>query len=342
METALTRLFGIRYPILLAGMGHTALPNMVAAVSNAGGLGVFGAGSAPPADVRRQIREIRELTDRPFGVNCPLALPNGMDNAKVALEEKVPVVNYSMGKGDWIAEAAHAYGGKVMASVTTLKLALSAQRHGADAVIATGFEAAGHSGEIGSFVLVPRLAEALDIPVVSAGGCATGAQLVAVLALGGAGVSMGSRFVTTRESPWHPNFKDLAVRYDVHDTIRSDKFDGIPLRKMANERARAIVRSRLNPFRALMNSFEIARELDIPYWRLFERVITAGPRQTVAYMRMSQMLRDQKYSFAGDVARGTVGAGQSIGLVHDVPSVAELMARIVAEAGEARRRIGAA
>lgn len=342
MHTAITRMFGIEYPILLAGMGHTALPDIVAAVSNAGGLGVLGAGSTPPEEVRRQIRQVRELTDKPFGINAPLALPNGRENAQVALEEQVPYINYSMGKGDWIAKAAHAYGGKVSASVTSVKLALSAQKQGADAVVATGYEAAGHSGDVGTFVLVPRLAEALDIPVIAAGGCATGGQLAAILAMGGAGVSMGTRFVTTQESPWHQNFKDLAVQYEISDTIISDKFDGIPLRKLASERALKIVSARLNPVRSMIDSFAAAREVDIPYFKLFWDVLRKGPKETIRMMRMAQMLGEQKYGFAGDTQRAAVGGGQSVGLIHDLPTVAQVLANIVREAREAQARLQSA
>src|SRR5699024_4371826 len=128
---------------------------------------------------------------------------------------------------------------------------------------------------------------------IAAGGCANGGQLAAVLAMGGAGVSMGTRFVTTKESSWHQSFKNKAVEFEVTDTILSDKFDGIPLRRMATERAIEIVNSRLNPMSALMNSFQIARELEIPYHKLFWRVMKAGPKQTINYMRMSHMLKDQ-------------------------------------------------
>src|SRR5262245_17716617 len=129
MKTRITELFGIEYPILNAGMGRVALPEMVAAVSKAGGLGIYGAGSNPPDVTRQHIRQIRAMTDKPFGINCPLALPNGTENAKVALDEQVDVINYSMGKGDWIAKAAHQYGGKVMASVTETHLAQRAEAH---------------------------------------------------------------------------------------------------------------------------------------------------------------------------------------------------------------------
>lgn len=342
MKTAITELFGIEYPIMNAGMGRVALPKLVAAVSNAGGLGVLGCGSGAPEKTREYIRQIRALTDKPFGGNAPLALPNGKENAKVMLEERVPVINFSMGKGDWIVKAAREYGGKVMASVDGVKLAKSAQAQGVDAVVAAGYEAAGHSGSVTTFVLIPRLKEVIDIPIVAAGGVGNGAGVVGALALGASGVWMGTRFLMTRESPMHDNFKNKAVELDVTDTIRSDKFDGIPCRVMGTELAHKIHNARisLNPFQVFLDSFGIARELQIPYVKMFLDVIRKGPKETVDMMRMAQQLRAHTVTLTtGDLKTGMTGAGQSVGLVHDVPTVAEVMQRIVAEAEAAQRAL---
>jgi enoyl-[acyl-carrier protein] reductase II len=340
MKTAVTELFGVKYPILLAGMGRVALPNMVAAVSNAGGLGVLGAGSSPPELTRDYIREIRALTDKPFGVNTPLMIPNGRENAEVALQEKAPIINYSMGKGDWIAQRAHAYGGKVIASVTNVRLATSAQKHGADAVIAAGMEAAGHAGDVTTFVLIPRLAEVLKIPIIAAGGVANGAGLVGALALGATGVSMGTRFLLTKESPLHQNFKNAALDLDVTDTILSDRFDGVNNRVMRTPAAVRAERTWMNPFQVFLDSFGIARELRTPYLKLFAQVITAGPTKTLELMRMSQMLKMHTITLTnGDTETGMTASGMSVGLVHDVPTIAELMERMVAEAKSVQARL---
>jgi len=342
VKTAITELFGVKYPIMNAGMGRVALPKLVAAVSNAGGLGVLGCGSGAPEQTRRYIREIRTLTDKPFAGNAPLALPNGRENAKVMLEEKVPVINFSMGKGDWIVQAARQYGGKVMASVNDVRLAKSAQAQGVDAVVATGYEAAGHAGEVTIFVLVPRLKEVLNIPIIAAGGVGNGAGLAAALTLGASGVWMGTRFLTTQESPMHDNFKNKAVELDVGGTVISDKFDGIPCRVMNTDRAQLILNSRvsLNPLRVFLDSFGIARELQIPYLKLFTDVIKKGPRATIDMMRMAQQLQAHTVTLTtGDLKTGMTGAGQSVGLVHDVPTVAEVMQRILAEAEEAMAQL---
>jgi len=342
VKTAITDLFGVPYPILNAGMGRVALPNMVAAVSEAGGLGVLGAGSSAPDDTRRYIREIRKLTDKPFGINCPLALPNAKANAQVALEEKVAVINYSMGSGAQIVKEAHKYGGKVIASVNSVHLAQRAEAHGADAVIAAGHEAAGHSGEITTFVLIPRLAEVLKIPIIAAGGVANGAGLYAALSLGASAVSMGTRFWTTQEGPMHINWKNKAVEMEVTDTIFSDKFDGIPCRQMKTVAAEKFIKRPLNLFAVLMDSVNIARELQLPYFKLMFQILAKGPKAVDSMMRMSQNLKMHTITITtGDLQTGNTAAGQSVGLVHDLPTIKEVILRLVTEAEETQRRMQA-
>ena len=174
MKTRITELFGIEYPIILSGMSWISTPEMVAAVSNAGGLGILATGPLDAERTRQAIREIRSLTDKPFGANATLLFPGAAENAQVLLEEKVPVINFSLGKGDWIVKAAHEYGGKVIATVVNARHAKRAQDYGADGVIATGHEAAAHGEAVTTFFLVPSLADALDIPVIAAGGSPTG------------------------------------------------------------------------------------------------------------------------------------------------------------------------
>ena len=342
MKTSITELFGIKYPIMNAGMGRVALPKLVAAVSNAGGLGVYGAGSNSPDITRASIREIRSLTDKPFAGNAPLALPNGMANAEVLLQEKVPVINYSMGKGDWIVKRAREYGGKVMASVNSVHLAQRAQLQGVDAIVATGHEAAGHAGDVTTFVLIPRLAEILKVPIIAAGGVGNGAQLAAALALGAGGVWMGTRFLTTQESPMHQNFKEKAVELDIDGTLFSDRFDGIPCRMMKTAGAQRALTATMNPLSVFVNSFGIAKELDIPYLKLFLQIIAKGPMTTLKMMRMAQQLKAHTVTLTtGDMQTGVTGAGMSIGLVHDLPTVAELIERIMAEAHAAQQTLSA-
>jgi enoyl-[acyl-carrier protein] reductase II len=340
VRTRLTELLGIRHPILLSGMSWISLPKLVAAVCNAGGMGILATGVMEGNETREAIAELRELTDRPFAANVTLYFPGAERNARILIDEQVPVVNYALGKGDWISEAVHAYGGKVIATVTTAKHALAAQRHGADAVIVTGHEAAGHGGAVTSLVLVPSLAEQLEIPVIAAGGFSNGASLVAALALGAEGIAMGTRFMNTVESPVHPSMKELSLQRDVTDTVYTPKVDGLPARIVRTPGAERILHRPLNLFSALWSSREIARMLGFPWAKLFFGILLSGPKRSIQMARMANgFTAFRRGTTEGDTNHGVLPMGQVTGLLHDTPTVAELMDRIVREATEARHRI---
>jgi enoyl-[acyl-carrier protein] reductase II len=333
MKTRITELFGIQYPIIMSGMSWISVPKMVAAVSNAGGLGILATGPLNPTEAREAIREIRTMTDKPFGVNASLMLPGGSDNARVLLEEQVPVINFALGKGDWLVHEAHKYGGKVIATVTNARHARRAQDYGCDAVIATGHEAAGHGGVATSIVLIPSLADTLKIPVIAAGGFADGRGLVAALVLGADAVAMGTRFMTTRESALHVNQKRLSLNKNIYDTLHSPKFDGIPCRLIENEAARRALKEPLNYPAAFFNARIIARQLRLPFIKLFIGVMFSGwknARQLAyfanAYKKILIATED------GDTENGFLPVGQCVGLVHDEPTVAELIERVIKEA----------
>ncbi|MCX7981310.1 MAG: nitronate monooxygenase [Syntrophales bacterium] len=340
MKTKITEMMGIKYPILLSGMSWISVPKMVAAVSNAGGLGILATGPLNPQQTREAIREVRRLTDKPFGANASLLFAAARENAKVLLEEQVPVINFALGKGDWIVEEAHKYGGKVIATVVNLRHARRAQDYGCDAVIATGNEAAAHGEEVTSLVLIPHLAENLKIPVIAAGGFADGRGLAAALALGAEGIAMGTRFMTTKESPLHENYKQLTVEKDVYDTIFSDRFDGLLCRIMKTEAAKRAVKRGLNLPAAFFNSRDIAKQMNVPYWKMFIGVLASGwsTARQLAYManafKMIKVATEE-----GNTKIGVLPVGQVQGLIHDIPTVAELIERIVKEAGEANQRL---
>lgn len=343
MKTRLTELFGIQYPILLSGMSWVSVPELVAAVSNAGGLGILATGVYNPDQTRKAIARIRELTDRPFGANATLYFPGGKDNARALLEEQVPVINYSMGKGDWIVASAHQYGGKVIGTVTNEKHARAAEAYGTDAVLVTGHEAAGHGGDVTSLVLVPRIVDAVGIPVIAAGGFGDGRGLAAALALGAEGIAMGTRFMATRESPVHEDCKRYAVDKDIDATVHTARFDGQPCRIMVAPGAKRAIRRGLDLKRAFFNSREIARMLGMRWLKLFVGVLAAGWRtiKQLAYLAnafKAFRIATQK----GDVQRGVLPLGQVTGLVHDAPAVAEVVERIVAQARAAGVRVVAA
>ncbi len=334
---------GIKYPIVLSGMSWISTPKMVAAVSNAGGLGILATGPLNAEQTRESIREIRKLTDKPFGANASLMFPGAAENAKVLLQEKVPVINFALGKGDWIVKEAHKYGGKVFATVVNVKHAKRAQDFGTDAVIATGQEAAAHGEDVTSLVLVPHLAENLDIPVIAAGGFADGRGIAAALALGAEGVAMGTRLMTTKESPLHENFKKLTLEKDVYDTLFSKRFDGILCRVMKTDAAKHAIKKGLSWPAAFFNSQDIAKQMGVPYFKLFLGVLLSGYKNARQLAFMANAFKAIRVATEnGDSKTGVLPVGQVQGLIHDQPTVAELFERIMKEAKSAQAKVNAA
>jgi enoyl-[acyl-carrier protein] reductase II len=333
MKTRITELFGIKYPIILSGMSWISVPKMVAAVSNAGGLGILATGPLNAEQTRAAIKEIRSLTSKPFGANATLLFPGASENAKILLEEKVPVINFSLGKGDWLVKAAHEYGGKVIATVVNARHAKRAQDYGADGVIATGHEAAAHGEHVTSLVLIPSLADAVNIPIIAAGGFADGRGLAAALALGAEGIAMGTRFMTTKESPLHDIYKKLSMEMDITDTLYSDRFDGMLCRVLKTEAAQKAIKKGLNLPAAFINSQEIARQIGLPYAKLFIGVLLSGWKNARQLAFMANGFKAIKLATEdGDTQKGVLPVGQVTGLIHDEPSVAEVISRIAEEA----------
>ena len=339
MKTRITELFGIQYPIILSGMSWISVPKMVAAVSNAGGLGILATGPLDKEQTRQSIREIRKLTDKPFGANTSLMFPGAMETAKVLLEEKVPVINFALGKGDWLVREAHKYGGKVIATVVKEQHAKRAEEYGVDAVIATGYEAAAHGEAVTSMILIPSLAEKIRIPIIAAGGFADGKGLAAALALGADGIAMGTRFMTTKESPLHENFKKLSLEKGVSDTLYSKRIDGLFCRVMETETAHKAVRRGLDLPAAFFNAREIATMLHLPFFKLFIGVLLSGwknARQLAYFANAGKAFRLATEN--GDMVKGILPVGQVTGLMHDVPTVSALMERTIKEANAVRDR----
>jgi enoyl-[acyl-carrier protein] reductase II len=340
MKTRVTELFGIEHPILLSGMSWISTPRLVAAVSNAGGLGILATGVYNPEQTRKAIREVRELTDRPFGANATLYFPGARENAQVLLEEKVPLINFSMGKGDWIVEGAHRYGGKVIATVTTAKHAQSAASYGTDALLVTGNEAAGHGAGVSSLVLIQRIREAVDLPLVAAGGFATGRALLAALVLGADGIAMGTRFMNTQESPAHDACKAASRQAEAEETLYTTRFDGQPCRILLSEGARKAVKRGLDLKRAAFNGIEISRMLGVPYPKMALGILAQGWKTTRQLAHLANAFKGFRLSCTeGDLRRGVLPLGQVTALIHDTPTVAEVIQRIVKEAEEEARSL---
>ncbi len=235
LQTRITELFGIKHPIVLAGMNQVTNPELVAAVSNAGGLGVMGISALTIEDTRATIREIRKLTSKPFGINQALTRPLAKEKIQIAIEEKVPVICYALGKPGFVKQV-HEYGGKVIANIALAKHAVKAAELGIDAVILSGHEAAGHGGLVTSLVLIPKVASMVPkMPILASGGFSDGRGLAAALSLGADGVWMGTRFLMTKECRVKEPFKKLMAESTEEDTLYSSAFDGMASRALKSK-----------------------------------------------------------------------------------------------------------
>jgi len=340
MKTRITQLLGIKYPIILPGMSWISTPELVAAVSNAGGLGILATGPLNAEQTRASIKRICQLTDKPFGAGATLLMPGARENAEVLIEEKVPVINFSLGKGDWICKRVHEYGGKVIATVVTMKHALAAERDGADALQVTGHEAAAHGGMVTSLVLVPTIVRAVKIPVIATGGFADGNGVAAALALGAEGVAMGTRLSVTKESPVHDITKKATLEAGIDDTIYSNRFDGLYCRVLKTPAAKKAVRKGMSLPRAMVASVSISRKLKLPFFKLLLGTVVKGPKVMIQLAHMATAFEKiQMATEDGDLKKGVHLIGQAQGLVNDMPAVDDLMKRIVAEARQALEKM---
>ena len=333
MRTGMTELCGIKYPIMNAGMSYIAVPEMVAAVSNAGGLGFLATAPLTPDRTREAIKKIRELTDKPFGANVTLLYEFAAENAKVLLEEKVPVINWSLGRAKWIIEAAHEYGGKVLGTVTIARHAIAAERDGADGLIVTGHEAAAHGGEVTSLVLIPVISRKLKVPVIAAGGFADGRGLAAALVLGAEGVSIGTGFSLTKESPAHERIKELLLKATELDTFYSEKVDGMGSRFWKTELALSMAKGTLSPIRSYRSVVRIKEMLELSW----PQILMAGFRSGDFFQRLRQaqaVAAVEKSVLEEDESKMVVPIGQIIGLIDKELTCQEFIERMVAECEE--------
>lgn len=241
MENRITKLFNINYPIIQAGMIWCSGWELASAVSNAGGLGIIGAGSMYPDILREEIKKCKAATAKPFGVNIPLLYPDLDKHIQIIIEEKVPVVFTSAGNPKLWTKHLQAQGIKVVHVVSSSKFAVKVEEAGCDAVVCEGFEAGGHNGreETTTMVLVPQVRKATKLPLIAAGGIASGKAMLAAMVLGAEGVQIGSRFVASHESSAHINFKQAVVSAKEGDTLLSMK-KLVPVRLLKNEFQQAV------------------------------------------------------------------------------------------------------
>jgi enoyl-[acyl-carrier protein] reductase II len=240
LRTRLTALLGIEYPIIQGGMAWTATAELVAAVSNAGGIGIIGAGHMPTSVLRTEIRKAKELTDKPFGVNLMLLTPHIDEIVDMVIEERIHAVTTGAGNPSKYMPGLKEAGVKVLTVVPSVALARRMESIGADAIIGEGMEAGGHIGELTTMVLTPQLVDAVSIPVVAAGGIADGRGIAAAFALGAEGVQVGTRFMCAEECTIHPAIKAEVIRAKDRDTIVTGRSTGHPVRVLKNKLSKQI------------------------------------------------------------------------------------------------------
>ena len=240
MQTKITELLGIKYPILQGGMAWIAESTLASAVSNAGGAGIIAGGSAPASYIRDQIRRAKELTDKPFGVNIMLMSPNADDLAQLVIDEKIPFITTGAGNPGKYMEKWLEAGIKVIPVVPSVALAKRMERSGAAAVIAEGTESGGHIGENTTMCLVPQVVDAVNIPVIAAGGIADGRGIAASFMLGAEGVQVGTRFLACEECQLHPTYKELVIDAKDTDSIVTGRMTGHPCRNVKTKFAKKL------------------------------------------------------------------------------------------------------
>ena len=346
LHTRITKLFRCKYPLLLPGMSWISTPELVAAVSNAGGVGILATGPLNAEETRDSIRKIRQLAPgKPFGVGATLLMPGAKENARIALDEQVPILNVSLGKPDWIAEAAHSYGGKVLTTVTNAKHASSALESGADALMITGHEAAAHGGDVTSLVLIPSIASRFqEVPIVAAGGFGNGRGLAAALTLGADGIAMGSRFATTQESPLASTIKNAVSNSEIDggatesDTIYSKNFDGIPARVMKSPAAVELNKRPAPPPLVIYRAIKAAKDMNIPLWKVMAGLVKEWDKIYIVSQFGAATEALQAATVDGDLKdKGVQFIGQTMGLITDIPTVDNLVQRIIFDAANASK-----
>jgi len=310
VQNKITELFNIQYPIIQAGMIWNSGWRLASAVSNAGGLGILGAGSMYPDVLREHIIKCKKATHKPFGVNVPMLYPNLEEIIQIIIEEGVKIVFTSAGNPKTYTQHLKDHGITVVHVVSSVKFALKSQEAGVDAVVAEGFEAGGHNGreETTTFTLIPMVKEQINVPLIAAGGIANGTGMLAAMILGADGVQVGSRFVASEESSAHRAFKKMVVEAKEGDTL-------LTLKELA-------------PVRMLKNKF---------FSEVME-LYTQNPTKE-QLVELLGRARAKRGMFEGDLEDGELEIGQIAGLIHDIKPAAQIVAEMVQEFEAAKKTV---
>ncbi|MFD1938918.1 NAD(P)H-dependent flavin oxidoreductase [Nonomuraea mangrovi] len=339
MRTALTDLVGCRYPIVQTGMGYVAGARLAAATSGAGGLGVIAASTMSVAEMTTAIREVKERTGAPFGVNIRSDAGDAAERVEIMIREGVRVASFALAPRRELIDRLKEAGVVTIPSVGARRHAEKVAAWGVDAVIVQGGEGGGHTGPVPTTLLLPQVVDSVDIPVIAAGGFFDGRGLVAAMAYGAAGIAMGTRFLLTKDSPVPDQVKRLYL--EATDTIVTRKVDGVPHRVLATPFVTSLERTRL--LRALVNAARFRRLSGLGWGQLVGegRRMRAGRdlswAQVLQAANTPMMLRAAMVEGRTDL--GVMAAGQVVGVLDDLPSCEELVERIMAEAGQVLGRL---
>lgn len=345
METALTKLTGVRYPVVQTGMGWVAGPRLVSAVANAGGLGILASATMTFDELRAAIDEVRERTDQPFGVNLRADAVDAADRVRLLIDTRVRVASFALAPSQALIETLKGAGVVVIPSVGAVRHAEKVAAWGADAVVVQGGEGGGHTGQVATTILLPSVVDAVDIPVIAAGGFYDGRGLAAALAYGAAGVAMGTRFLLTEESTVPRAVKEAYLTRGLSDTVVTTAVDGVPHRVLRTELVSGLEKANraTGLARAVHNASRFRRMTGLSWRSVVREGLTMRRTRKLTWSQLvmaantPMLLREGLVK--GNTDAGVLASGQVVGALTDVPTCAELITRIVAEAEDVIARL---
>ena len=347
LHTRICEMFGIEYPIIQTGMGWVSGAKLTAATSQAGGLGILAAATMTFPELEETIAKLKDRTDKPFGVNMRADQSDVMKRVQLLIREKVKVASFAQAPGEKVIKTLKDAGVLTMPTIGARRHAEKVQAWGVDAVIAQGQEGGGHTGQIPTSILIPDVSAAVDIPVVGAGGFRDGRGLVAALALGGEGIAMGTRFLLTQESQVPDQVKQIYLDTKANGTVVTKAVDGHPQRVIRTflidqlEKANPITRFP----RAAINALSLMKVTGTSLPELLEEGMAMKQNQELTWAQLAMAANAPMLTKAsmvdGRVEAGILPTGQIAGVIDEIPTVAELLRRIIAEAEDTLERLGA-
>lgn len=347
LHTVICDLFGIKYPIVQTGMGYVATPRLTAATSNAGGLGILASGTLDIPETEAAIIKTKELTDKPFGVNMRGDSPDLVERSKLLVKHGVKVASFALAPNERVIKDLKNSGLIVIPSIGARRHAEKVAAWGVDAVLVQGGEGGGHTGQVPTTILLPQVVDAVDIPVVGAGGFADGRGLVAALAYGAAGIAMGTRFLLTSDSEVPAQVKQEYLVRTVNDTVVTSLMDGVPQRILRTPFAEKLLKSSAPArlARSAKAALEFQKMSHISWPDMVREGLTMKKTHELKWSQVLMaantpiMLKSSMVD--GRVDLGTLASGQVMGRIDDLPSCQELIDRIMVEANDTLKRLGA-